>query len=96
VLEGQGCRDYRRQAEPWAKTFDGHSLVVLRRAALGVDMEKDFSKMRGEVKMLYVLSSTDKLYPPSIALAVMKKWKAAGVDAQFFELKSDLGHSARE
>jgi homoserine O-acetyltransferase len=86
--------EIRRQAEPWAKTFDGHSLVVLRRAALGVDIEKDFHKMRDKVKVLYVLSSTDKLYPPSIAPAVMGKLKAAGVDAQFFELKSDLGHSA--
>ena len=86
--------EIRRQAEPWAKTFDGHSLVVLRRAALGVDIEKDFHKMRGKVKVLYVLSSTDKLYPPSIAPAVMEKLKAAGVDGQFFELKSDLGHSA--
>jgi homoserine O-acetyltransferase/O-succinyltransferase len=86
--------EIRRQAELWAKTFDGHSLVVLRRAALGADIEKDFHKMRGKVKVLYVLSSTDRIYPPSIAPAVMKKLKAAGVDGQFFELKSNLGHSA--
>ena len=30
----------------------------------------------------------------SFAPAVMGKLKAAGVDAQFVELKSDLGHSA--
>jgi homoserine O-acetyltransferase len=86
--------EIRRRAEGWAKTFDGHSLVVLRRAALGIDTEKDFGRMRDKVKVLYVLSTTDKLFPPSIAPAVMAKLKAAGVDAQFFELKSELGHSA--
>jgi hypothetical protein len=30
----------------------------------------------------------------SFAFAVMGKLRAAGVDSQFFELKSDLGHSA--
>ena len=84
--------EIRRRAEPWAKRFDGHSLVVLRRAAMGIDIEKDFRKIHG--KVLYVLSTTDKLFPPSIAPAVMEKLKAAGVDAEFFELKSELGHSA--
>lgn len=61
---------------------------------MGIDIEKDFGRMRNKVKVLYVLSTTDKLFPPSIAPAVMEKLKAAGVDAQFFELKSELGHSA--
>ncbi len=81
-----------RRAEPWAKRFDGHSLIVLRRAAMGIDIEKDFPRMKA--KVLYVLSTTDKLFPPSIAPRVMEKLKAANVDAEFYELKSELGHSA--
>ena len=81
-----------RRAEPWARRFDGHSLIVLRRAAMGIDIERDFPKMKA--KVLYVLSTTDKLFPPSIAPRVMEKLKTAGVEAEFFELKSELGHSA--
>ncbi len=81
-----------RRAEPWAKRFDGHSLIVLRRAAMGIDIEKDFPRMKA--KVLYVLSTTDKLFPPSIAPRVMELLKAASVDAEFYELKSELGHSA--
>jgi homoserine O-acetyltransferase len=62
--------------------FDGNSLVVLRKASVRFDAEKD------------VLSRTDKLFPPSIAPDVMAKLKAAGVSADYFEIDSDFGHSA--
>lgn len=82
----------RKLAEPWAKTFDGHSLVVLRRASVRFDAEKDFAKVRA--KVLYVLSRTDKVFPPSIAPAVMEKLKTAKVEATYFEIDSELGHLA--
>jgi homoserine O-acetyltransferase len=41
-----------------------------------------------------VLCRTDRLFPPSIAPAVMHDLAAAGVDARYFEIDSDLGHSA--
>ncbi len=44
--------------------------------------------------MLYVLSRTDKLFPPEIAPRVMAALKAAGVDADYFLLDSDDGHTA--
>ena len=47
-----------------------------------------------KAKVLYVLSRTDKLFPPSIAPHVMAELKAAGVSADYFEIDSDLGHSA--
>jgi homoserine O-acetyltransferase/O-succinyltransferase len=37
---------------------------------------------------------TDRLFPPSIAPAVMRDLAIAGVDARYFEIDSDLGHSA--
>src|SRR5258706_13417588 len=84
--------EIQRQATIWVNEFDANSMVALRRASLVYDAEKDFSKIRA--KLLYVLCTTDKLFPPSIAPAVMAKLKAAGVDARFVELKSELGHSA--
>ena len=44
--------------------------------------------------MLYVLSRTDALFPPSLAPGVMAGLKAAGVDATYFEIDSDHGHLA--
>jgi homoserine O-acetyltransferase len=84
--------EIRRRAEAWAQQFDANALVVLLRAAVRFDAEKDFPRMKA--KLLYVLCTTDKSFPPSIAPAVMAKLTAAGVDAEFFELKSELGHVA--
>jgi homoserine O-acetyltransferase len=82
----------REQAADWAKRWDANSLVVLRRGTIGYDTAKDFPKIRARV--LYVLCRTDRLFPPSIAPAVMRDLAAAGVDARYFEIDSELGHSA--
>ena len=44
--------------------------------------------------MLYALSRTDKLFPPSLAPDVMAKLSAAGVDARYVEIDTEFGHSA--
>ena len=82
----------RALAYLWARNFDGNSLLVLRRAAVHFDAERDFAKFRA--KLLYVLSRTDKLFPPALAAPVMDKLKAAGIAATYFELDSELGHLA--
>jgi len=79
-------------ADPWAQTFDANSLVVLRRALERFDTTPQFKNI--SAKVLYVISRTDKLFPPSIAPEVMQALKAAGVDAQYYEIDSELGHSA--
>ena len=66
--------------------------MTLRKAAVKFDAAKDFTKMKA--KVLYVLSRTDKLFPPSIAPGVMAQLKAARVDADYFEIDSEFGHSA--
>ena len=81
-----------KAAEPWVQAFDGHSMIVLRRALEGFDTTKDFTRIKA--RMLYVISRTDKLFPPSIAPGVMAKLKASGVDARYFEIDSELGHMA--
>jgi homoserine O-acetyltransferase/O-succinyltransferase len=84
--------EIRKQAADWARRWDANSLVILRRGTIGYDTVKDFTKIKD--KVLYVLCRTDRLFPPSIAPAVMRDLAAAGVDARYFEIDSDLGHSA--
>ena len=82
----------REMAERWAREFDPHSLVALRKAMIRFDAERDLAKIRA--KVLYVLSRTDVLFPPSIAPDVMAKLGAAGVDAAYVEIDSEFGHLA--
>ena len=82
----------RQLAEGWARQFDPNSMIALRKAAVKFDAERDFSRVRA--KMLYVLSRTDKLFPPSIAPGVMDKLTRAGIAARYFEIDTELGHSA--
>jgi homoserine O-acetyltransferase len=82
----------RRQAVAWAHEFDPNSLLTLRKASVVFDAERDFAKIRARV--LYVLSRTDRLFPPSLAPGVMDQLKKAGVQATYFEIDTELGHVA--
>jgi homoserine O-acetyltransferase/O-succinyltransferase len=82
----------RQLAADWARSWDANSLVILRRATIGFDTVKDFAKIRA--KVLYVLCRSDVLFPPTLAPGVMQDLAAADVEARYFELDSNLGHSA--
>ncbi|WP_136626220.1 alpha/beta fold hydrolase [Bradyrhizobium macuxiense] len=82
----------RAEAAEWARGFDANSLLTLAKALRGFDVTAQFGRIRA--KVLYVLSRTDKLFPPELAPQVMPALKAAGVDADYFLLDSDYGHSA--
>lgn len=82
----------REVAANWARNWDAHSLIILRRALLGFDTRPDFAKI--QAKVLYMLCRTDALFPPKIAPGVMQALADAGVEARFFELDSELGHSS--
>ena len=82
----------REMAAVWAREFDPNSMITLRKAAGRFDAERDFAKIRAPV--LYVLSRTDTLFPPSLAPDVMAKLARAGVAATYFEIDSDFGHLA--
>jgi homoserine O-acetyltransferase len=41
----------------------------------------------------HILCRTDALFPPKIAPDVIRGLTEAGVEARYFELDSDLGHS---
>jgi homoserine O-acetyltransferase len=82
----------REEATRWARGFDANSLLILARALRGFDVTPELHKIKA--KVLYVLSRTDRLFPPEIAPRVMAALKAAGVDADYFLLDSDYGHTA--
>ncbi|MGI9385632.1 MAG: homoserine O-acetyltransferase family protein [Methyloligellaceae bacterium] len=84
--------ELQRMARQWADAFDAHSLIVLRRASGGFDARGALAAIKAPV--LYVLASTDKLFPPEIAPATMARLGEAGVDARYHQIDSDYGHNA--
>jgi homoserine O-acetyltransferase len=81
-----------RLATEWANEFDANSLLILGRAMESYDVTPELARIR--VPVLYVLSRTDALFPPSLAPGVIGSLRKAGVDATYFEIDSDLGHLA--
>ena len=84
--------ELRRIASAWAEVFDANSLFILGDAMGAYDLTKDYGRSR--VPVLYVLSRTDALFPPSLAPGVMADLKAAGVDAEYVDIDSEHGHLA--
>jgi homoserine O-acetyltransferase len=82
----------RDEAARWARGFDANSLIILAKALRGFDVTAQFGSIKS--KVLYVLSRTDRLFPPELAPGVMQALKDAGVDADYFLLDSEYGHSA--
>ncbi len=88
----KSAEELQRIASAWAEVFDANSLFILGRAMEAYDIVKDYGKIR--VPVLYVLSTTDALFPPTLAPGVIAGLQAAGVDATYFELESEHGHLA--
>jgi homoserine O-acetyltransferase/O-succinyltransferase len=82
----------RGEAARWAAGFDANSLIILAKALRGFDVTARFGNIGS--KVLYVLARTDRLFPPELAPGVMQALKAAGVDADYFPLDTEYGHSA--
>ena len=81
-----------RIASVWANEFDANSLLILGRAMESYDVTPELRRIR--VPVLYVLSRSDELFPPSLAPGVMGDLRKAGVEASYFEIDSELGHLA--
>jgi homoserine O-acetyltransferase len=84
--------ELHRLAAAWADTFDANSLFTLGHQVDTYDVSGKLDRMRAP--LLWILSRTDQLYPPSLAPGVMAELRAAGVDARYFEIDSDRGHLA--
>jgi homoserine O-acetyltransferase/O-succinyltransferase len=84
--------ELHRIASAWADVFDANSLFILGDAMSTYDITRDYGRIK--VPVLYVLSRTDALFPPSLAPGVMADLQAAGVDAVYVEIDSEYGHLA--
>ncbi len=84
--------EIRRIAAEWAAVFDPNSLIVLRRASMRYDVRPHLGRIRARV--LYVLSRTDALFPPTLERPTMEALHAAGVRAEYALIDSDRGHLA--
>src|SRR5262249_11733176 len=82
----------RQEASHWAREFDANSLVILGKAMGSIDVWERVREIK--VPVLYILSRTDKLFPPTLAPPVMQAFMQAGVQAEYFELVRRFGHSA--
>lgn len=84
-------REIRRRARAWAEIYDAHSLIVLLRAAIRHDAMPELHRIKARV--LYVLSRTDRIFPPSIAAGVMAALARGGVRADYVEIDTERGHA---
>ena len=82
----------QERASQWAGEFDANALIALRDAANRFDVSERLGKIK--VPLLYVLSRSDGLFPPSLAPPIMDRLEDAGIDASYFEIDSDYGHMA--
>jgi homoserine O-acetyltransferase/O-succinyltransferase len=90
--EADRVRELRRLARSWARSFDANSLLILMKAIARFNVVDQLHRIRAP--LLYVLSRTDTLFPPSIAPKVLDQLKEAGVRARYFEIDSEYGHFA--
>ncbi|HZP99226.1 MAG TPA: alpha/beta fold hydrolase [Reyranella sp.] len=90
---GAKPEDAKVAAKAWAKIYDGHSLVTLRRAIDGFDITGQYDRLK-QAKVLYVNSKTDKLFDIALCPAYVSDMRKAGVDVTYVELPSDKGHMA--
>jgi homoserine O-acetyltransferase/O-succinyltransferase len=65
--------EIERLASVWASEFDANSLLVLGRAMETYDVTPELHRIR--VPVLYVLSRTDELFPPSLAPHCENSWQ---------------------
>lgn len=90
--EDERSRILWNMAQGWASSFDPNALGVLRDAINRFDVSSRLDAIRA--KVLYVLSSTDRLFPPQLEQDVMPALRQAGVDAEYHLLDSEYGHLA--
>ncbi len=83
----------RADAAAWAQIYDGHSLVVLRRAIGTFDITDEYAALR-PTKVLYVQSPSDTVFDIAQSPRYVTDMRQAGVDITYVELPTDKGHMA--
>jgi homoserine O-acetyltransferase len=88
----QAQQALQAMAQRWARRFDPNAMIVLRRAIDRFDVRHRLANCQAHV--LYLLASTDQLFPPSIASSTLEPLKAAGRAVRYIEIASEYGHYA--
>lgn len=79
--------------EEWASQFDANSLLVLRKAAESFNSTGQYGRISADV--LYVVSSSDRLFPPSSSQTEMLDQLPRGeIQYSYMVFDSDYGHMA--
>lgn len=82
----------RANAKAWAQVYDGHSMVVLRKAIGSFDITGEYARIKARV--LYVQSPSDKLFDIALSPGYVTDMRKAGMDVIYVELPSNKGHMA--
>jgi homoserine O-acetyltransferase len=80
------------KAAEWAREFDANALVDVMETMASHDVTPDLARIQAPV--LYILSRTDRLFPPSIAPRELALLAGARVKAEYFEIDTENGHVA--
>lgn len=83
----------RANARAWSKIYDGHSMVVLRRAIGSFDITADYDRLK-DVKVLYVQSPSDTLFDIALSPGYVSDMRRKGIDVTYVELPTNKGHMA--
>lgn len=83
----------RANAKAWSQIYDGHSMVVLRRAIGSFDITADYAKLKN-TKVLYVQSPSDKLFDIALSPGYVSDMRKTGIDVTYVELPTNKGHMA--
>ncbi|MBS0342253.1 MAG: alpha/beta fold hydrolase [Proteobacteria bacterium] len=86
----QRLAELERQSRDWAGKFDANSMVVLAGAAERFDVRPRLEELRA--RLLFVVCTTDKIFPPDSAVAAALKRVSSEV--RYRELESPYGHMA--
>ena len=79
-------------AETWSREFDGHSLLTLVRAGARFDVRAMLPDIAA--RLLWVTSSSDKVFPPSDEVRTLLNRSEAPSRPTYVELDSRYGHVA--
>lgn len=79
-------------ARVWAHEFDPNSLVALCKAGQRFDARSNLPHIKA--RMLWVISSSDRIFPPDVEVERMVQANTAADARVYLNLQSDYGHVA--
>ena len=79
-------------ANQWASHFDPNAMIALRQTINRFDARDKLDSIKADI--MYVLSSSDQLFPLAIAQATLEPLRLAGLTPTYIELTSNYGHLA--